>query len=184
MAKKQEDKKLERTYNVPLRKEFNKAPRWNRTPKAVRALRSFIAKHMKSEDVRIGKFANWELWKHGIKNPPHHIKVTAIRDQEGTVFVELAGAPAIHTDEPQKKRFSKKKLKEEKAAKKAPKIKKETGLEAEIEEHKEEKQEIAKEIQKEEIKELKDAKPKTHHPPKDPTIAKKFPKLVLAPQQK
>ncbi len=94
MAKKQEKKTvLERTYNVPLRKEFLKAPRWKRTPKAAKALKMFISRHMKSENVKIGKYANMELWKHGMKNPPHHIKVEAVKDEDGLVRVELVGAP-------------------------------------------------------------------------------------------
>ncbi|MFH1642879.1 MAG: 50S ribosomal protein L31e [Nanoarchaeota archaeon] len=84
---------LERTYNVPLRKEYRKAPNWNRTPRAVKALREFIIKHMKGTDVKIGKYANDLLWKDGIKKPPHHIKVNAVKDNEGLVKVELFGAP-------------------------------------------------------------------------------------------
>ena len=91
MAKKEEKSKivLERTYNVPLRKETQKAPNWKRTPRAVRALKAFLIKHMKSDNVRIGKYANNELWKHGIKNPPHHIKVHVTKDSEGVVVAEL-----------------------------------------------------------------------------------------------
>ena len=70
MAKKEEAPKtvLERVYNVPLRKEYQKAPNWKRTPKAVKALRQFISKHMKSENIIIGRYANELLWKNGMKN--------------------------------------------------------------------------------------------------------------------
>ena len=91
MAKKEEKPKivLERVYNVPLRKEFQKVASWRRTEKAVKALREFIAKHMKSENVIIGRYVNLLLWKHGIKNPPHHVKVNAVKDEKGRVSVEL-----------------------------------------------------------------------------------------------
>lgn len=82
---------LERTYNVPLRKEYQKAPRWKRTEKAVVGLRQFLGKHMKSEKVLLSITLNNLLWKHGIKNPPHHVKVTAIKDKEGVVHAELFG---------------------------------------------------------------------------------------------
>lgn len=82
---------LERTYNIPLRKEFQKAPRWKRTKKAVTALRQFLQKHMKSANVKLGKELNYELWKHGIKNPPHHVKVSATKDEQGEVKAELFG---------------------------------------------------------------------------------------------
>ena len=86
MAKKEKKEAktvMERTYNVPLRKEFMKSPRWKRTKKAVKALREFAAKHMKSDKVKVGKYVNLELWKHGIKNPPHHVKVNCTKDEEG-----------------------------------------------------------------------------------------------------
>lgn len=94
MAKKPETKPvLERTYNVPLRKEWLKSPRYRRSKKAVTALKEFIVKHMKASNIKIGKHLNEEVWKHGIKNPPHHIKVNAVKDSEGLVKVELFGKP-------------------------------------------------------------------------------------------
>ncbi len=83
---------LERVYNVPLRKEYQKSPRWRRTKKAVNALREFLQKHMKSEEVKLGKELNELLWQHGIRNPPHHVKVTATKDEKGIVRAELFGA--------------------------------------------------------------------------------------------
>ena len=100
---------LERVYNVPLRKEYQKSPRWRRTKKAVSALREFLMKHMKSEEVKLGKEINELLWQHGIKNPPHHVKVTATRDEKGVVHAELYG---VQKDAP--------KAEKKVAAKKAP----------------------------------------------------------------
>ena len=84
-------KTIERVYNVPLRKEFRKVPRWKKTNKAVTALREFLVKHMKSEDVKLGKELNEKLWQHGIKNPPHHVKVNVTKDEKGVVKAELFG---------------------------------------------------------------------------------------------
>ena len=67
---------------------------------------------MKSEDVRLSKELNEEMWKHGIKNPPHHVKVTVMKDDKGVVRAELFGA---------EKPASKKEKKERKAAKKEAK---------------------------------------------------------------
>ncbi len=163
MAKKEETPKivLERVYNVPLRKEFQKVARWRRTEKAVSALRQFIAKHMKSENVIIGRYANQLLWKNGIKNPPHHVKVNAQKDEKGRVTVELVDLPAKAKKELEKEKELKKKKKEE--AKKAEAKKereKEEKAEEKIEEVKKEKEEKAKEIEKEELKELKKGIPK------------------------
>lgn len=86
---------IERVYNVPLRKGYMKAPMYRRTKKAVNTLRTFVARNMKvsEDDVKLGKYVNLELWKHGIKNPPHHVKVNVKKDDEGNVFAELVGAP-------------------------------------------------------------------------------------------
>jgi len=82
---------VERTYNVPLRKQYLKSPNWKRTERAITALRAFLKKHMKSETVKIGKELNEFLWLHGIKNPPHHVKITVTRDEKGLVKAELFG---------------------------------------------------------------------------------------------
>src|SRR3989344_3337139 len=76
---------------APLRKEYLKVQNWRRTEKAVSALRKFIGHHMKSENVKIGKEVNEFLWHHGIRNPPHHLKVNAVKDKEGKVMIELFG---------------------------------------------------------------------------------------------
>jgi large subunit ribosomal protein L31e len=92
MAEKSDKIVLERTYNVPLRKQYQKAPNWKRTERAVTGLRAFLVKHMKSENVKIGKELNDKLWLHGIKNPPHHVKITVTKDEKGVVRAELFGA--------------------------------------------------------------------------------------------
>ena len=98
-----EEKILERTYNVPLRKEFLKVPKYKRAKKAVKALKQFLVKHMKSDNIKIGKYLNDEIWKHGIKNPPHHVKLNAVKDKEGLVTAELVGAPVERKKEDDKK---------------------------------------------------------------------------------
>lgn len=92
VAKKEAEKTEERTYNVPLRKEYLKVPNWKRTEKAVVAMKQFLSRHMKSEDVRLGKDVNEKIWQHGIRNPPHHVKITAHKSADGVVHAELFGA--------------------------------------------------------------------------------------------
>ena len=129
-------KVIERTYNVPLRKEYRKVPRWRKTKKAVKALREFLVKHMKSENISIGEDVNNELWKHGIRNPPHHIKVNCAKNDKGEVKVSLFG---VQKAEPKKK--------EAKSAEKKPESKKEAP--------KEEKKEVSKEEKKPETTDKK-----------------------------
>jgi large subunit ribosomal protein L31e len=85
--------KIERTYTIPLRKAWLNKPRYKRTPKAVRAVKEFLVKHMKSTDVKLGKELNDQLWKHGIKNPPCRIKVSVVKE-DGKVMAELFGTKA------------------------------------------------------------------------------------------
>ncbi len=98
--------KLERTYNIPLRREWHKVPAYKRSKKAMKAVRAFLQKHMKSETVKLGSHLNMHVWQHGIKRPPHHVKVTAIKDDDGIVRAELFG----HKIEEKKKEESKGKL--------------------------------------------------------------------------
>lgn len=93
MARKKEAKpKLERSYNIPLRKSFRHTAKHKKTPKAVRAIKIFLAKHMKAEPdkIKLGMHLNEHAWKHGIKNPPHHVKVHVVKDDDG-VKAELEG---------------------------------------------------------------------------------------------
>ena len=90
MAKKQETVKLERSYTIPLRKEIQKAPKYRRAKKAVTAVKEFLKKHMKSEDIKVGPELNMNLWKHGMRNPPHKVTIHAIKE-DGVVRAELEG---------------------------------------------------------------------------------------------
>ncbi|MFQ5474475.1 MAG: 50S ribosomal protein L31e [Candidatus Nanoarchaeia archaeon] len=191
---------LERTYNIPLRAEYRKAPRYERTAKAVRALKAFLIKHMKCEKVLVGQALNKELWKHGIKNPPHHVKVTAVRDDEGVARAELVGVKWEDVTQKAKKEddsslMSKLKSKmgvdetsiarEEKKAKEAAKEKEEAGKEEKKEakpakEEKKETRETKPEKKEAEKKEEPKAKPvnapEVKPSPKKPSPKKEEPK--------
>ncbi|WP_088334819.1 MULTISPECIES: 50S ribosomal protein L31e [unclassified Methanopyrus] len=79
----------ERVYTVPLR-DAKKAPLKKRAPRAVKALRQFIERHMKAEEVKIGNDVNEKIWERGIKKPPSKIRVRAVKYADGTVKVMLA----------------------------------------------------------------------------------------------
>ncbi|MBU0471166.1 MAG: 60S ribosomal protein L31 [Nanoarchaeota archaeon] len=133
---------LEREYNVPLRREWLKVPRHKRSKKAAKALREFLQKHMKSDDVKLGMHVNEHIWKHGIKNPPHHVKVKVQKYDDGVVKAELEG----------------KEFKE--AVKSKPKEEKPQGLKGKLQKvlGKDEKEEVV-EKKTEEKKEVKKEKP-------------------------
>ena len=80
----------ERTYTIPLRRDFVKVPRYYRAKRAVNYVKGYISRHMKVEDVKIGGMLNNELWSDGIKNPPGKVTVKAVKDGN-TAKVELEG---------------------------------------------------------------------------------------------
>ena len=82
---------IKREYVIPLRRGFQNTPRYKRTHKAVRVLREFLVKHLKSENIKLGPKLNDFIWRHGIQNPPPKVSVTATKDKDNVVRVELQG---------------------------------------------------------------------------------------------
>lgn len=78
---------MERIYTIPLR-DVKRVPRTKRSPKAMRYIREFIQKHMKTEDVIIDKSVNEKVWERGREKIPSKIKVRAV-EEDGTVEVTL-----------------------------------------------------------------------------------------------
>ena len=149
MADKKEDKIiLEREYIVPLRKKFIDTPFYKKTPKAIKALKQFIAKHMKIEDrdirkVKLDKYVNEEIWSRGIRKPLNKIRIKAKKFESGIVKVELVEIPE----------FIKWKISKEKKKLEAGKEKEEKKPEEKVEVKKEEKTEEEKKA----VEEKKDA---------------------------
>ena len=80
---------LTRTYTVPLRRAFE-APRYRRTKVAVRLIREFATRHMKSEEIKLDEDLNEYLWSRGITHPPRRVKLEMEKDEDGVVSVRLA----------------------------------------------------------------------------------------------
>ena len=74
----------EKFYDLNLRRIWT-APREKRTPRAVRFLRAYISRRMKTDDVAISEEANSMLWARGISKPPRKIRVRAVKDKEGQI---------------------------------------------------------------------------------------------------
>jgi len=99
---------LERTYIIPLRRGWLKAPRYRRAKKAINTIKEFLVRHMKSEDVRLMPELNLEVWKHGMRNPPSRIKVNVVKDDKGVVKAQLFGSPMVQEIKEEKKSMIKK----------------------------------------------------------------------------
>ena len=184
MAKKEEEGPkvvLEREYNVPLRREFQKSPNWKKTKKAVKALKEFLQKHMKSDDVKLGRYLNEELWKHGMKNPPHHVKVIAKKEDNGVVTAELEGAP-VKEEEKGKEPVKGEEKKEEKAEavkaeekKAAPEAKEKVVVEKEKEPEPKKEEKVVEEKPKEKPAEPKKPQQKPEAEKEEKPASKKEP---------
>ena len=70
---------LERKYIITMRREFKKVPFYLRARKSVKVVMAFVQKHMKCEDVRLGKYLNLYLWSRGNRNPPHRVEILATK---------------------------------------------------------------------------------------------------------
>ena len=129
MAKKPEvktEKKIEREYTIPLRKRYQHVPRYKKTPKAIKTIKEFLARHMKVYDrdlnkIKLDKYLNEFVWFRGIKNPPHKIKIKAIKEGD-IVKAELVELPG---------NLKFKKLREEKREKTGEEISKKKKIEKE-----------------------------------------------------
>jgi large subunit ribosomal protein L31e len=111
MAKKEAPATVdERVFTVPLRASWIGSTRVARTRKSVGAVRSFVTRHMRSENIKISRKLNSVLWGSGAKTPLSRIRVKATMDSSGLVSVRL---PEEVTLEEEKKQFLEKAKKEE-----------------------------------------------------------------------
>lgn len=95
----EQTQKLEREYIIPLRKEWQKVANYRRTGRAVKAIKKFIARHMKLpnrdvDKVKLDMYLNQEIWFRGKTKPPAKIKVRAIKEND-IVRVELVDMPDV-----------------------------------------------------------------------------------------
>jgi large subunit ribosomal protein L31e len=83
------EKTEEQIYVIPLR-GTRRAPRWKRSNVAIKDIRTYLAKHMKSEDVKLDRSINERVWDRGAEKPPSRIRVRAMKFDDGQVQAELA----------------------------------------------------------------------------------------------
>lgn len=79
---------MERIYVVPIRR-VKKVPSTKRAQNAARYLRSFIAKNMKSEKVKLDSSLSEKLWQRSMGGIPERVKVKATKQDDGSVLVRL-----------------------------------------------------------------------------------------------
>jgi len=148
------ENKTEREYVIPLRRAWRNVPIYERTGKAVKAIKKFVAKHMKIQDrdiskVKLDVYFNNELWFKGRASPPSKIKVK-LRKEGELVHVTFAEIPKYV--EHLKKKHEKVHKKAEKPVEKPVEEKKE---EVKSEEQKTEEKEKEKSVAEAGLKEAK-----------------------------
>jgi len=106
--------KFDREYVIPLGIAL-RAPRLSRANRAMIAVRDFVRKHAKADEVNISTSINESVWTDGIMHPPKRLRVHVLKDDETNIaYVALPGDPIIIPSEEEK--AAKEKEKEEKKA--------------------------------------------------------------------
>ena len=85
---------LERIYTIPFYPKLNSIPRTKRAPRALRIVKEFVARHMKTEDILIDPEVNEFIWSRGIQKPPRKISVRLKKADDDIVEVYLVGSDA------------------------------------------------------------------------------------------
>lgn len=123
----------ERTYTIPLRKAFLRAPSYKRTKRSINEIRYFLQRHLKSDNIKIGKHLNQIIWSRGGKNPPSKIKVKVLKDKDNKVLVELPEFDFDIKTQDTKKKTKEEKTKEQQEATKVKEPQKEKSVDLSLE---------------------------------------------------
>ena len=93
-AELKKEEKAWKEFIIPLRSKFSKTARYRRTPKAIKAIKEFLVRHMKMYErdlkkVKLDKYLNEFIWTRGIRNPPSRVRIKAVIDGD-VIRAELA----------------------------------------------------------------------------------------------
>jgi large subunit ribosomal protein L31e len=122
----------EKIFNIPLRKAFEER-RNKRAKYASKIARDFLIKHMKTQNIKIGKSINEAIWKRGINKPPRQVRVHVLKE-EGIVYAELLGVEIKTPSKEEIKKKEEKKKEKEKKIKEERKERKKKTIQEEIQE--------------------------------------------------
>ncbi len=93
MAEDSKSQEAEKIMIIPLRQTQVKSPKSLKMKRSIKQVRSFLAKHMKSDpsNVSISQQLNESLWKRGIHNPPAKLKIKVSSDKDGKILASMIG---------------------------------------------------------------------------------------------
>lgn len=132
--------KMERIYNIPLRRDWLKSPKWRRSKKAISVIQIYLKKHTKITNIKLSKWINELVWARGGKNPPCKISIKVEIDKDKN----LAKAELVELPAAAKRLAETKKKVEEKAKKVEAKKPKPEEVKEETESKEEKKEEPKK----------------------------------------
>ncbi|MCX8179006.1 MAG: 60S ribosomal protein L31 [Candidatus Aenigmarchaeota archaeon] len=75
----------ESVFTINIQKEVVNKPRWERSKFAVRAVREFLKKKMKTDKIKLDNSISKAVWTRGATKPLHKIKIKVEKEED--VFV-------------------------------------------------------------------------------------------------
>eukprot|EP00245_Coleochaete_scutata_P001561 TRINITY_DN11938_c0_g1_i1.p1 TRINITY_DN11938_c0_g1~~TRINITY_DN11938_c0_g1_i1.p1 ORF type:complete len:122 (+),score=37.25 TRINITY_DN11938_c0_g1_i1:94-459(+) len=101
-GKSRKDEVVTREYTVNLHRRLHGATFKKMAPKAVKEIRKFAQKMMKTTDVRLDTKLNKHIWSRGVRNVPNRIRIRIARKrnddedakEELFSYVTVADVPA------------------------------------------------------------------------------------------
>lgn len=137
---------LEREYIIPLRREIRKVAGYERTSRAIKTIKQFIAKHMKVlerdiKNIKLNIDLNNDVWFRGRRKPPAKVKVKAKKEGD-IVHVDFVDVPELVKFNRIKRDKRHKKSEKKPAPKVEEKPVEQKTEEQKKEEHKEEKEKL------------------------------------------
>ncbi|MBU5688925.1 MAG: 60S ribosomal protein L31 [Candidatus Aenigmarchaeota archaeon] len=79
----------EMIFTINIRKSILEKPRWERSKYAVRAVRNFLKKKMKTDKIKLDNSISQAIWTRGATKPLNKIRVKVEKDEEGIVKASL-----------------------------------------------------------------------------------------------
>ncbi|MGC8816826.1 MAG: 50S ribosomal protein L31e [Candidatus Hadarchaeum sp.] len=79
----------EKIFVIPLR-DLKRVPRYRRARRGAKLVREYLARHMKSDRIKLDPKLNEKLWEKGQEKPPTKIRVKAVKDDDGLVHASPA----------------------------------------------------------------------------------------------
>ncbi|MCX8175997.1 MAG: 60S ribosomal protein L31 [Candidatus Bathyarchaeota archaeon] len=78
----------ERFYTIPLKRAWI-APFPERAPKAIRVLKNFLRRNLKTDNFKIDESLNKLIWGRGIEKPPRKVRVRIVKKDDLYVVYPL-----------------------------------------------------------------------------------------------